>query len=185
MRKFKAFTIIELLIVVVIIGVIGAMSSGYFADTVKKTRLAKAANELAMAGKYARILAIDYHTTSKLCIGESSGEFYVSSKMPAQSDEAHAEIVVSNSYSRKTELPDGCVFEKINITPIAQNQNETEDNVVSFYPSGNCDLATIQIGDGERSYTISFERISGKYKITDGIIEHNLSKIVDLDMIED
>ncbi|NQT92448.1 MAG: prepilin-type N-terminal cleavage/methylation domain-containing protein [Lentisphaerae bacterium] len=54
----KAFTLIEVLLVVAIIGVVTAVTTPYFVRSIRGNRLRVAARTVVMAGRYARSMAV-------------------------------------------------------------------------------------------------------------------------------
>ena len=54
----RAFTLIEVLLVVAIIGVVTAVSTPYFVRSIRGNRLRVAARTVVMAGRYARSMAV-------------------------------------------------------------------------------------------------------------------------------
>jgi prepilin-type N-terminal cleavage/methylation domain-containing protein len=183
----NAFTLIEMLVVVAIISLLGVMSSGYFIKAVKKARIEKAANNIVLASRYARILAIDYHKNVKLLFNASSGEFYIDSPTTAQHDDEDTAVKIGNSYNRHMNLPDGSEFEKIEITNLSQNDEmgNLDFESVTFYPDGSCDPGLVKIGNELSSYTLVFEQVLGCCKISNPLLLESKNDVIDLDLIED
>lgn len=202
--KFRAncrcgFTMVEILVVVLIISLMATAAGGLYMGTFKNLQLEKAAKEIYLAAKYARLAAVEKQMECRLAINKAEGVFFVTyQEIDEESDEVK-NVVVSNPYTKPVTLPDGVSIEKVvivrsvilseafgeNGSAYKNTNNEEElENVISFSPYGTADSAMIKIGNGKTSYTVSVSPATGKVKIVRGNEAEMPLDIIDLDELE-
>lgn len=183
----SAFTMIELMVVIIIVAMIATVSSGYFVGTYKKAQIRKACRELAVMAKFSRVAAIEKQVQVKLCLDRALNEFYVKYYQRDEHGEGDfEEVVASGPYCRRVVLPLGIVFERVEIfqgqeSEIFSWDAADDQEVIHFYPDGRCDRSVVQIGDGKRAFSLKLEAATGSVEVVEGVVENFENGVVDLD----
>lgn len=192
----SAFTLVEILVVVAIVALIASATGGLYMGTFKDLQLEKAAKEIYLAAKYARLGAVEKQTSFRLAINKDEGKIAVLYRRENPETQELEEVIVSNPYTRPVTLPGGVTIEDLRIVQSIQmvepekkagleSEEEYEEpgSIVVFTPYGTADSAVIKIGNGKTSYTISVSPATGKAKIIRGETEMPMD-VIDLDELE-
>jgi prepilin-type N-terminal cleavage/methylation domain-containing protein len=139
-RKFsprRAFTLIEIVIVVAIIGLVAAMGIPSMLQMLNKEGMRKAVSDVTDLLGDARAEAILKDETT-----------YVSFR-PADNR-------LDSSIGKTVTLPDGVAMEAIGIN--LMDFSQTEESRVQFFPNGTCDELTLVLHSGTdwRKITLEF-----------------------------
>ena len=138
-KKFPlwAFTLIEIMIVVAIIGLIAAMGVPSMIQMLRKDGMRKAVGDTTQLLGDARAQAILKNETT-----------YVSFR-PADNR-------LDSSIGKSVQLPDGVAMEAIGIN--LMDFSQTEESRVRFFPNGTCDELTLVLHSGTdwRKITLEF-----------------------------
>lgn len=179
----RGFTIAELLLVVVIIALVGGMGGGLYVGTYKRMMVEKAARDLLLTAKYARIAAIERLRPYEILLDVENNGFVLATSLLNEETGQTEQSVVKNYYCKPVEFPGDVKFEDVQITPIGtETTTETEDQQrIVFSPNGNAQLALIQIGDGKTHFTVSVSAATGKAAMYFGKAENVKIKTRDLD----
>lgn len=182
----RAFTIIEILVVVVLLAMFATAAITAYFGTYKRLLVEKAANDIYLAAKYARLVAVEKQKSCVLAMdSETSGFALMLSQTDVEGQMENGDVI-ANQYSRPDTFADGVMYEKITIVPSGEPDEDAQtENVITFYPDGTADNAIIQIGDGKNVYTVSIQAATGKAKIKRGILEEMTMSVVDLDAVEE
>jgi prepilin-type N-terminal cleavage/methylation domain-containing protein len=134
---FRAFTLIEIMIVVAIIGLIAAMGIPSMLQMLNKEGMRKAVDDVTKLLTDARAEAILKDQTT-----------YVAFR-PADNR-------LDSSIGKTVQLPDGVAMEAIGINLLDFSQ--TEESHVRFFPNGTCDELTLVLHSGTdwRKITLEF-----------------------------
>jgi prepilin-type N-terminal cleavage/methylation domain-containing protein len=73
----KGFTISEMLLVVVIIGLITSAGAGLYVGTFRKMQVEKAAYDFFLTAKYARLMAVEKQNQYKMVLDLANKGFYL------------------------------------------------------------------------------------------------------------
>ncbi|MBW8036607.1 MAG: hypothetical protein FVQ79_13525 [Planctomycetes bacterium] len=181
-----AFTIVEILVVVMLLALFaGATVTAYF-GTYKRLLVEKAANDIYLAAKYARLVAVEKQKSCLLALNDETGGFALMFSQNNADGEMEGDGLIANQYSRPATFADGVLYEKIAIVPSGQPDEDTENQKkVTFYPDGTADTAVIQIGDGKNVYTVLIQAATGKAKVVRGLPDEMAMGAVDLDAVEE
>jgi prepilin-type N-terminal cleavage/methylation domain-containing protein len=182
-RGESGFTLVELLVVIAIISLMAGLGSGAFVGTLERLKLDKAANSLLMAGRYARLIAVEQQKRYRLCLDQNNNGFYLLTTIYDEEGALSEDTVVNDSYSKPFSFDGDIRFEQIEIVSSSDIDTAYEDlPTVVFKPDGTAESAIIQIGNGKLSYTVSINASTGKTKLIAGTAE-NVTTIstVDLD----
>jgi len=177
------FTVTELLMVIVLIALIGSVGGGLYAGTYKKMLVEKAARDIVLAAKYARIMAIEKQKPYRMEFDGVNNGFRLTSGSTGEQTEAVEQVIVRDLYFRPVKFGGDVKFEDIQILPLAsQTQaDSTEQMAITFQPNGTAQFAVIQVGDGKTHYTVSFSPATGKAEMSLGTAENAKISTVDLD----
>jgi prepilin-type N-terminal cleavage/methylation domain-containing protein len=179
----KGFTIAEVMLVVVIIGLITGAGAGLYVGTFRKMQVEKAAYDFFLAAKYARLMAIERRSHYKMELDLANNKFYLTTVLlDEETGEAQQEIV-SNFYCKPVEFQGDVTFELVNIAPSGwetQSDSEQQQTII-FFPNGTAQSSVVQIGDGQTHYSISISPATGRAKMFFGTAENVTFGTIDLE----
>ncbi len=152
LRRARAFTLIEMLMVVFIIAIIMAFGIPAFVRAMQKTPIQQAVSDLTEACSHARARAILHGVPVDLVIGESQ-----LTVQPVGGGTDGGVPVANFSVS----LPESVAFKELWVNRQNCVELETEGRV-RFYPNGTCDelLATL-LSDKNEERAILLEITTG------------------------
>jgi prepilin-type N-terminal cleavage/methylation domain-containing protein len=177
------FTIAEMLFVVVIIALVASVGGGLYVGTYKRMLVEKAARELLLTAKYARIRAIEQQQPHEIQLDVANNRFFLTTSRWNEQTEKMEQVVVQNYYCRPVELGGEVKFEDINVMPTGSEttaESEQEQSI-TFAADGTAESAIVQIGDGKNHYTVSICAPTGKATMYLGTADKVRSTTVDLD----
>ncbi|MCK4958208.1 MAG: prepilin-type N-terminal cleavage/methylation domain-containing protein [Planctomycetes bacterium] len=182
-RKFAGpggFTLIELLLVVALVVLLAGLGGNRYVVAYKRMLVEKAAKDIYLMAKYARVLAIEKRIDCKLVLDEVGKSYFLTSGY------GESESVITDRYSKPQELSGEVGFEAIEVTSTVETDQENWEGVktVVFRSDGTADTAIIQLGDGKNHYSVYVMAATGKAKIMFGEAENVPIDIVDLDAEE-
>lgn len=177
------FTIIELLLVVSIIALMAGASGAMYFGTYKRMLVEKAAREVLLAAKYARVIAIEKQTRCKLMLDNTNNSYLLT--VPGAGSQADgAENLITDQYSKPRQFAGEVKFEEIQITSRARAGEVGAEGVIIFRPNGTADMAVLQIGDGKNHCTVYISAATGKGRIESGEAMETGLEVLDLDVEE-
>lgn len=177
------FTIAEVLLVALIIGLIAASGTGLYVGTFQKLRVQRAAYDLFLTAQYARIMAIERACRYTLQLDTAGQAFLLSTLQENEEGEA-TEQIVKDPYCKPVQFAGNIVFEAVQVTQSEMDTDtESEDQpTVVFSPDGTAQAAVIQIGNGKTHYAISISAATGRARIYYGTAENVKVTTTDLDL---
>ena len=177
------FTIIEMLLVVSIIALMAGASGAMYFGTYKRMLVEKAAREVLLAAKYARLVAIEKQTRCKLLLDNTNNSYLLT--VPGEGAVADGgQSVISNEYAKPRQFGGDIKFEEIQIASGARLGAAAGDSMVVFRPNGTADTAVLQIGDGKNHCTVYISAATGKGRIEIGEAMETGLEVLDLDVEE-
>jgi prepilin-type N-terminal cleavage/methylation domain-containing protein len=177
------FTIIELLLVVSIIALMAGASGAMYFGTYKRMLVEKAAREVLLAAKYARVIAIEKQTRCKLLLDNTNNRYLLT--VPGAGSQADgADNVITDQYAKPRQFAGDVKFEEIQITSRALASDGAAEDVVVFRPNGTADMTVLQIGDGKNHCTVYISAATGKGRIESGEAMETGLEVLDLDVEE-
>lgn len=185
--KRCGFTLAEVLVVVVIIGLLAGLGGGIYVGTHKRMLVEKAARDFVLTAQYARIMAIEKQRQYKIQLDAANNGFFLATTQLDEEEGQTEQMIVKNSFCRPVEFEGKVMFEDIQITPIGlqtTTEEDEEEQTIVFSPDGTAQSAVIQIGDGKTHYTVSIFAATGKAKVYIGTSEDVEVGVIDLDAKE-
>jgi prepilin-type N-terminal cleavage/methylation domain-containing protein len=179
----RGFTIVELLLVVVVIALIGGVGGGLYVGTYKRLLVEKAARDLLLTAKYARIAAIERVRPHEIQLDVQNNGFWLATSLLNEETGQTEQSIVKNYYCKPVQFPGDVKFEDVKIAPVGTETTTEAENQqrIVFSPNGNAQLAVVQIGDGKTHFTVSISAATGKAAMYFGKAENVKIKAVDLD----
>ena len=182
----RGFTIPEVLMVVLIIGLIAGSGTGLYVGTFKKMRVQKAAYDLLLTAQYGRIMAIEQNCRCTLMLDSTNNRFWLTKLEWDEESEEASEQIVKDPYCKPVEFEGDVVFEDIQIAlanlEAGQQDEEEQERSIVFMPDGSAQTAAIQIGNGRNHYTVGISAATGRAKLYLGTTEKVEERSTDLDM---
>ena len=150
----RAFTLMEIMIVVAIIGLIMAMGLPSIIKVLQKEGMRKAVSDLTDVCAAARAKAIISQRTVAVVFHPGEKSFAVDGGGPGQ----------GSTYVAAAKLPDGVDFAMLDINQ--QDWSGDEWARVQFFPNGTCDEMTVVLHDHGDWRKISLEFATGHTRIS-------------------
>lgn len=177
------FTLVEVLLVVLLISLVASVGSGFYIGSYKAMMVEKAARNLLLTAKYARIMAIEQQRRYKLNLDIVNNGFFLTTIIVDEESGSAELFIVRDPYSKPVAFDDDIMFEDIQITPTGyETTSDIEgQQTIVFSPDGTAQSAVVQIGNGDTHYSLSIEAATGKAKIKFGTTEGMQINSTDLD----
>ena len=185
LRRRRAFTLVELLVVVAIIALVGGAGIGLWAGTSQKLKLDRVARSFLLTAKYARIMAIEKQREYKIQLDSENGGFALSTIDWNETSEEFEQTVVKDYYCKPVEFEGNVRFEDVKVVPTGAEESEDDEEAeasITFSPDGSAAAVAVQIGDGKAHYTICISAATGRAKIRFGTLENAEIGTIDLDV---
>ncbi len=181
--KQYGFTLIELMVVIAIVSLVASLGSSMLFGTYDRLKVDKAASNLLLTAKYARMMAVEQQRQYTLCLDLLNNEFYLVTTLFDEETGQAEEVIVQDPYCRPVMFEDNIRFEDVQITPFGLGTaTETEDlSTIFFLPDGTAQSAVVQIGNEKTHYALSINAATGKAKLFPGTIENVKASTIDLD----
>jgi prepilin-type N-terminal cleavage/methylation domain-containing protein len=179
MRK-KAFTLIEVLAVITIIALVSLAGGSMMKGTIRHMTLKKAAKDIAMSVKCAKILAVENKQNVRLCIDQEQRKVWIAyNDFDIDSDQT-VESVVKDNFSKPIKFDDIIEFQGVQIAP-GVDSDDQQCTSIAFAADGSCDAAVIQLGDGKNHYTINIIPSIAKAEVKRCTVDQITAVVIDLD----
>lgn len=178
------FTIAEVLLVVLVIGLIASAGTGMYVGTFKSMKLRKAVQDFLLTAQYARIMAMERQTPYRLELDVANRGFWLTTLQWDEDSEQVGLQIVRDVFCKPVQLDGDVTFEDVEIVPSEwdiESESEEQQTIV-FSPNGTAQSAVVQIGNGRTSYAISISAATGKAKAYFGTTENVEVMTTDLDI---
>ncbi|MHC4432721.1 MAG: pilus assembly FimT family protein, partial [Planctomycetota bacterium] len=134
----RGFTLAEVLMVVLIIGLIAGSGTGLYIGTFQKMRVQKAAYDLLLTAQYARIMAIEHNSKCTLVLDAANNAFWLTRMQQDEQGEQTGEQIVMDPYCKPVEFEGVITFEDLqialgNLETEEDDETESQQNIV-FLP---------------------------------------------------
>lgn len=191
-RRPGGFTLVEIMVVVVVIGMIAGLGSRMYIGRYKSRLVEKAAKDLVLTGRYARMVAIERGRRCTLVLQKDARRFYLTVGELDEEAGTVTEVIIYDSYSKPVELTGDVNFVDIVVRHgqtggeqwVDDESEAAKEQRIVFYPSGMADAAVVKLGNGKRNYTYIVSAGTGKVRLESGLLEEIPQEVVDLDLDE-
>ncbi|MDH7598671.1 MAG: prepilin-type N-terminal cleavage/methylation domain-containing protein [Sedimentisphaerales bacterium] len=159
------FTLIELMVVVLVISIAAGLGGGFYLRSYRRLMVEKAARDVRLMARYARIAAIEQQQPLYLLIDRANNRAMVATSafFSGQTDPGS---IVTNQFCRPVMLPAGVYFEDVSTEAAAGEDLGTDDLIrICFMPDGTANWAVVAIGDGKTHYALIINGATGATRI--------------------
>ncbi len=187
----SAFTLVEIMVAIAVISIAASLGGGVYLGSYQRLQVEKAARQLYMTARYARLLALERQQSVHLGLDRRQGRFFLITRKEDRSGQSK-ENVIKDAVCRPVELSESIQLEVVDIktnvyTQESGNTGDSEDTPsseqsVTFRPDGTANAALLQIGNTHCHYTVSVCPITAKVTLTKGTADKVPSTTVDLDL---
>ncbi len=176
-----AFTLVELTVVVVLLGVLVTMAAPRLSGAAGRSRLREAARRVHVTAQAARDHAVTHRRICRVALDRTDGRF----ALLAQADPAGEPdrfTPVGGAMGRGEALGAGLAFDAIRVDPLPDRTGagRTAD-CIDFDPLGRADAAIVGITDGRAAYTLRVAPTTGRVELAEGRQSEWLCDREDLD----
>ena len=148
-KRNRAFTLIEILLCIIILGIVLAIAAPNFSKGYSKLQLNETADDLLTVSRWAQAMAIGQERIYALSFAEDRNSFcLVREKMPPNPDDHDDFEAVKGSLGKKHLVP-GSIHMNVSIDRI------------KFYPDGTIDPVSIKLDSPERKIELSSSEVRG------------------------
>ncbi len=178
-----AFTLVEVLLVVLLISLVASVGGGFYMGSYKSMLVEKAARNLFLTAKYARIMAIEQQRQYKLILDTINNGFFLTTVVVDEISGQAKLIIVRDPYCKPFVFDSDIRYEDIQITPTGfETTSDFEgQQTIVFSPDGTAQSAIVQIGNGDTHYSLCINAATGKPEISFGTAENMQINSTDLD----
>jgi prepilin-type N-terminal cleavage/methylation domain-containing protein len=150
MKANNAFTLIEIMLVVIIIGIVLAMAAPNFSKGYSRFQLKSTADDLLSVSRWAQAMAIGQERIYALSFSSDHRSYKL---MRVKSDDENdvqedSFEPVNGTLGRMHTIPDTIRL-------------DTQDERIEFYPDGTIDPATIQLDSPDQKTVLSSTEVLG------------------------
>ncbi len=180
----QGFTLTEILLVVVIIGMVAGLGGGYCIGSYKRLLVERTARQLLLMATYARIMAVEQQRPYELQLDAGNRGFLLATTLENPETGETEPTIVKDFYCRPVEFDGDVKFEQVLLTS-ATGEELTADDMeqkVVFLPNGSAGSAVLQIGDGKSHYTVAVVAATGKATLYSGTALDIKTVSIDLDL---
>ena len=180
------FTIPEVLLVVLVIGLITSAGTGLYVGTFKSMKVKKAVQDFLLTAQYARIMAMERQTPYRMELDLANHGFWLTTLQWDEDSEQVGLQIVRDVFCKPVQFEGDVVFEDVGIVPDAweiESDNQDQQTII-FSPNGTAQSAVVQIGNGTTHYAISISAATGRAKAYFGTTENVEVMTTDLDVEE-
>jgi len=180
----RGFTIAELLLVVLVIGLITSAGTGLYMGTFKSMKVRKAVQDFLLTAQYARIMALEKQTPYRLELDMANQGFWLTTLQWDEGSEEMGLQIVRDVYCKPVQFDADVTFEAVEIVPgewETESESEQQQTII-FSPNGTAQSAVVQIGNGRTRYAISISAATGKAKAYFGTSDNVVATTIDLDV---
>jgi len=154
-----AFTLIEILLVVIIIGIVLALAAPNFSKGYSRFQLNKTADDLLDLSRWAQAMAIGQKRIFALSFSDDRRSYgLVRAIENEETEDQNGFEPVNGSLGRIHQLPDAV---RLEMTQPYDSKGNGNNGQIEFYPDGTIDKASIQLASPEQKTVLSTAQVRG------------------------
>ena len=176
----RAFTIVELIVVIVVVAVLATMIVPRLYGAAGTSRLKTSASRLLSAARYARSFAAARRRPCRLVL-DLSEQRYVLSRIDDAEDEPGRFHPLRTGIGKAERLGQGLRFGKVWIRNGAADRSDGPTSHITFRPTGRADAAIVEVTDGRRIYSLLVAPHTARVELVKGAVREPPDDRVDLD----
>jgi len=181
-----AFTLIEVMVVVVVIGVLSAVLLPGLGGPLARRKLAGAASDLHLAMRHLQEVAVLNRRTCRLLLQPASGGDagrYAAEFQAVELDAEAAFETLKDVALPATTLPGGIRFGDLRLAPEAGGAPGVPDRgaAVRFFADGSADAALVPLTDGRAVWSVVVAPNTGRARLVEGTVDQVPGGREDLD----
>jgi type II secretion system protein H len=150
----RAFTLIELLMVVVLLSVIAGLVMLSFGPAYRNVVFRKSAEDLLSTMRYAQSRAVTKRRTHQLQFDDAYSRFWIMQRTDTSDDTAPFFEHISSRWGRLVALPESVKL-------------ECDSRTIDFYPDGTIEKVRIYLHSGGRTLILSSAEQRGEIQLTE------------------
>ena len=148
-KQNKGFTLLEILLVVVVIGVILSLAAPNFSKGYSRFQINKTADDLLSLSRWAQAMAIGQERVYALTFSNDHRSYgLVRAKIITKPNDQDGFEPVNGSLGKMHSIPDSL-------------QLDSHEDQIKFYPDGTIDTADIQLISSKEKIEISSAQVRG------------------------
>ena len=159
------FTLLELVVVVMLIGIMTGVVVPLYRDSLRSMRTDRAVTDLITAIKYAQERAVTDGREFRLYIDESNQAYWLSAYAGADSESGERQFrPLTEPPGRRTQFPDTLRLGRLS----ARQDQNNRMHYVAFHPLGTSDVATIRLEKEDRRQPVEIAIVGrmGRVEVT-------------------
>lgn len=147
--RFSGVTLVELLLVMILLGVMAALSIPHFSKTYSSLQLQRTAEDMSYVMKYAQMRAITKGHLVRFLLAEDNSKYWIEERAGEQQSSDEQFVHIRGQWGRTFTIPDEIVVEAKNI------------GKVDFFPSGQIEGVDVDICLREKCIIVSTQKRRG------------------------
>ena len=159
MKPNNAFTLIEIMLVIIIIGITAAVAFPNFSKNFGRLQIQKTADDLLGLSRWAQAMAIGQKRAYVLSFADDRGSYSLKREIMSDNpdDKGHMEPV-NGSLGRPHHVPESIHLGMKLDFSLSDKENA---NSIEFYPDGTIDKAEIQMQGPSEKIILSTAKVRG------------------------
>ncbi len=155
MNKFRGFTLLEVMVVLVIMALILVVVPPFLPNVMASTHVKSAARELAASLKTARSQAINHQSETTLLVNIDQESYVLT--------EGSRNLNSNNQTYKNLVLPDAADLSLITAESEKLSENEGQ---IRFFPDGSSTGGQIKLAFKDQEYIVNVHWLTGRVRIT-------------------
>lgn len=176
----RAFTIIELTVVIVVIVIVAGLAAPQMLGAFGAAQLRDAARKLNTAARYAHDFATTRRRACRIVFDDDGRTWQLQMQSKPTTDPALFEPMQIGPI-KPTKLPDNVKLKSLNVDIGDRALPGRHNRAIVFTPSGTADAAIIQLTDGKRTWSLVISSLNGRARLVDGEVNELPIEREDLD----
>ena len=178
----KAFTLIELMVVIMIIAVLAGLLTGTYYKRFRKHKLVENAMRIKAYANYARLASVEKGETYYLMFAADSRVMLCTEALSQDGQLQY--MPVSNPYCKPFQLDPQIEIVSFDVDTgsVDSEESTARNRFVKFYPEGGADNAVICMAASTKIVTITISKTTGRSKVFNGRNIDPASMPIDIDL---